>query len=329
MITKWENDSRRYEIENAFKNPFFDPNKDEPLTWFLKQVERLNELYQKCHRRCAYENTQKIWRRTGACTEEQVHRAMLHRRKQINVLINEETSPKKYSFISEELTEAQFKQELTVKINERFIDLLFKYKSAFATDKEPLGAIIGHKVDIILNVEKPYPPLLRRPAYPASPRPREALEVHIKEAMDLMVLRKVGHNKQVEVNKPVIISLHNEKERMVGEFRALNTYTIPDRYSIPRMHDTSTQLSQAMFITTMDALKGFHQNFLSEYSKELLKKIVHCGIYEYLRKPFDIKNAPSHYQRLMNTTFPEELSEGWLILYIDDIIVCSETWENH
>ncbi|MBW0575623.1 hypothetical protein O181_115338 [Austropuccinia psidii MF-1] len=44
--------------------------------------------------------------------------------------------------------------------------------------------------------------------------------------------------------------------------------------------------------------------------------------------PFGIKNAPSHYQRMMNTIFPEELSEGWLIIHIDDIIVCSETCEN-
>ncbi|MBW0497835.1 hypothetical protein O181_037550 [Austropuccinia psidii MF-1] len=76
----------------------------------------------------------------------------------------------------------------------KFIYLLFKYKNAFATDKEPLDAFIGNEVDIILNVEKPYPPLLRRPAYPASPRAREALKVHIKEQMDLGVLRKVGHN---------------------------------------------------------------------------------------------------------------------------------------
>ncbi|MBW0535225.1 hypothetical protein O181_074940 [Austropuccinia psidii MF-1] len=45
--------------------------------------------------------------------------------------------------------------------------------------------------------------------------------------------------------------------------------------------------------------------------------------------PFGIKNAPSHYQRMMNTIFPEELSEGWPIIYIDDIIICSETWDSH
>ncbi|MBW0568943.1 hypothetical protein O181_108658 [Austropuccinia psidii MF-1] len=118
-------------------------------------------------------------------------------------------------------------------MKEKLIDLLFKYRNAFQTDKEPLGAIIGHEVDIILNLEKHYPPLLRRPAYPASPGAREALEVQIKELMDLGVLRKVGHNEQVEVTTPVIIAWHNGKSRMVGDFRALNTYTILDRYQYP------------------------------------------------------------------------------------------------
>ncbi|MBW0555030.1 hypothetical protein O181_094745 [Austropuccinia psidii MF-1] len=76
---------------------------------------------------------------------------------------------------------AEFNRDLTENMEEKLIDFFFKYTNSFATNKEPLGALIGHEVDIILNVEKPYPPLLRRPAYPASPRAREALEVHIKE----------------------------------------------------------------------------------------------------------------------------------------------------
>ncbi|MBW0547992.1 hypothetical protein O181_087707 [Austropuccinia psidii MF-1] len=91
-------------------------------------------------------------------------------------------------------------------MKEKLIDLLFKYKNSLATDKESLGAVIEHELYIIPNVEKPYPPLLRRPAYPASPRAREALEVHIKELIDLGVLRKVGHSEQVEVTAPVIIT---------------------------------------------------------------------------------------------------------------------------
>ncbi|MBW0492916.1 hypothetical protein O181_032631 [Austropuccinia psidii MF-1] len=209
-------------------------------------------------------------------------------------------------------------------MKEKFIDLIFKYENAFATDKEPLGAIIGHEVDIILNVEKPYSPLLRRPVSPASPRARAALGVHIKELMDLGVLRKVGHNEQVEVPTAIILTWHNGKSTMVGDVRALNTYTIPDRYPIPRIHETLTQFSKTKLITAMDSLESFHKNVLTDNAKKLLRIIVHCGIFEYLRMPFGIKNSSSHYQGMMNTIFLEELSERWLIIYIDDIIVCDQ-----
>ncbi|MBW0562783.1 hypothetical protein O181_102498 [Austropuccinia psidii MF-1] len=46
-ITKWYNDAWRYKIENVFASSFFDPEKDKTLTWFLKQVERLNALYKE------------------------------------------------------------------------------------------------------------------------------------------------------------------------------------------------------------------------------------------------------------------------------------------
>ncbi|MBW0497208.1 hypothetical protein O181_036923 [Austropuccinia psidii MF-1] len=135
--------------------------------------------------------------------------------------------------MNEKLNEAELNQELTEKMREKRIDILFKYQNAFANDKEPLGEIIGHEVNIILNMEKSYPPLLRRPAYPASPKAREALEAHIKELMDLGVLRKVGHDEQVEVTTPAMIAYHNVKLRMVGYFRAIDTYTIPDKYPKP------------------------------------------------------------------------------------------------
>ncbi|MBW0537271.1 hypothetical protein O181_076986 [Austropuccinia psidii MF-1] len=249
----------------------------------------------------------------------------LNNKKQITGIMNEEKIQEKDFFIDEQLKNAEFNQELTEKMKEELIDLLIKYKNAFATDKEPLGSIIGHEVHIILNVEKLYPPLFRRPANQASPRGRASLEVHIEELMNLGVLRKVGHNEQVKVTTLVIIAWHNGISRMEGDFRDLNTYIIPDRYPIPRSHETLTQLSRAKFIRAMDSLEGFHQKVLTENSKRLLRIIVHCGTFEYLRMPFGINNAPSHYQRMINTIFPEELSEGWFIIYIDDIIVCSET----
>ncbi|MBW0543992.1 hypothetical protein O181_083707 [Austropuccinia psidii MF-1] len=79
-------------------------------------------------------------------------------------------------------------------MRKELINVFYKYKNAFASDNEPLGSIEGHEVDITLNIDRPYPPVLRRPAYPANPRAREALEKHIQELIQLGVLRKVGNN---------------------------------------------------------------------------------------------------------------------------------------
>ncbi|MBW0584605.1 hypothetical protein O181_124320 [Austropuccinia psidii MF-1] len=78
------------------------------------------------------------------------------------------------------------------------IDVLYTYNNAFSSDNEPLGAIRGHEIDITLNIDRPYPPVLKIPAYQASPRAREALSKHIQELIQLGVLRKVGHNEEIE-----------------------------------------------------------------------------------------------------------------------------------
>ncbi|MBW0528970.1 hypothetical protein O181_068685 [Austropuccinia psidii MF-1] len=101
---------------------------------------------------------------------------------------------------------------------------------------------------------------------------------------------------------------------MFGDLRALNTHSAPDTYPLPIIQETLTQLSKAQCITFMDGLKGFHQKFLWPKPRKLLRIITSCGIYEYLRIPFGIENAPPHYQRMMNTIFPTELSEEWLII---------------
>ncbi|MBW0562946.1 hypothetical protein O181_102661 [Austropuccinia psidii MF-1] len=165
-----------------------------------------------------------------------------------------------------------FKRKIAVnKVSPVNLDLLYNHKKAFASDKEPRG-----EVDIILNIERPSPPLLRRPAYQASPKSREALEINMKELLDLGVIRKVGHNQEVEITTPVIVAWYNGKSRIVGDFRALNTYTVPDRYPIPKIQISLTQISQAWYITTRDALQGFHQNVVTPRARKYLRIIVHC-----------------------------------------------------
>ncbi|MBW0483448.1 hypothetical protein O181_023163 [Austropuccinia psidii MF-1] len=112
-------------------------------------------------------------------------------------------------FATSQLIESQINSKLKLKRKNELIGIFFQCKKAFASDNEPLGEIKDHKVDIMLNLKRTYPPILRRPAYPAITLTREAIEAHIDEKMKLVSLRKAGKNEEVEVTTPVIITLHN------------------------------------------------------------------------------------------------------------------------
>ncbi|MBW0568764.1 hypothetical protein O181_108479 [Austropuccinia psidii MF-1] len=108
-------------------------------------------------------------------------------------------------FKFEQFNEAEMSLYLSDKQESELSALLYDHKEAFASDKEKLGAIVGHEVEIFINIERPYPPLLGRPAFKESPKSREALELHVKELLGVGVIRKVGHNEQVEITTPFIV----------------------------------------------------------------------------------------------------------------------------
>ncbi|MBW0589929.1 hypothetical protein O181_129644 [Austropuccinia psidii MF-1] len=82
----------------------------------------------------------------------------------------------KEEFVANQLVETQINPSLSQKMRHELIDVLYTCNNAFASDNKPLGAIKGHEADVTLHIDRPYPPVLRRAAYPASPRASKALE---------------------------------------------------------------------------------------------------------------------------------------------------------
>ncbi|MBW0573785.1 hypothetical protein O181_113500 [Austropuccinia psidii MF-1] len=191
--------------------------------------------------------------------------------------------------------------------------MLRKNRPAFAIGEEPLGKIKGHDIELYLDVERPYPLLLRRPYYPASLETRKEIEKHINELLDMDVIRKIGYNEIVEINTSVLITWHDGKARLCGDFRTLNNYTKADRYPIPKIPHAMDKLAKAKYITRMDCMKSFHQDGVKPNSMKLLRIICHMGIYEYTRMPFGIRNAPAHFQSIMDTILQEEILECWMV----------------
>ncbi|MBW0503963.1 hypothetical protein O181_043678 [Austropuccinia psidii MF-1] len=67
-------------------------------------------------------------------------------------------------FVTNQIVEAKINPSLSPKMRHELIDVLYTYNNAFASDNEPFGTIRKHEVDITLNIDRPYPPVLRIPA---------------------------------------------------------------------------------------------------------------------------------------------------------------------
>ncbi|MBW0479345.1 hypothetical protein O181_019060 [Austropuccinia psidii MF-1] len=144
-----------------------------------------------------------------------------------------------------EFREGKFSTTLTSKQKLSLLKMLRNNRQAFAIGEEPLGKIRGHDIELYMDLERPYPPMLRRPPYPESLETRKEIEKHINELVDMDVIRKIGHNEIVEITTPVLITWHDGKSSLCGDFRALNNYTKADKYPIPRIPHALEKLAKA------------------------------------------------------------------------------------
>ena len=85
--------------------------------------------------------------------------------------------------------------------------------------------------------------------------------------------------------------------------------------------------SQSTF-STLDLDSGFWQVPVEQNSQEKMAFITHSELYPFWVMPFGLVNAPSTFQRLMETVLAG-LSGETCIVYIDDIIVPGATFQEH
>ena len=86
---------------------------------------------------------------------------------------------------------------------------------------------------------------------------------------------------------------------------------------------------QEMMKSMVGARFGFWQVKMSEQSRQYTAFTVgSLGMYEFLRMPYGLCNAPTMFQRLMQNCLGE-LNLTYALVYLDDVIVYSHTEEDH
>ena len=117
--------------------------------------------------------------------------------------------------------------------------------------------------------------------------------------------------------------------RFCIDFRWLNARTKKDSYSIPKCLETIESLVGARYFFTMDLKNSFWQVKVSEDSHQYMAFTVgSMGVYKFLCMPYSLCNTPVTFQHLMQNCLGE-LNLSFAMVYLDDVIVYSETPEDH
>ncbi|KAG0150265.1 hypothetical protein CROQUDRAFT_38636 [Cronartium quercuum f. sp. fusiforme G11] len=88
----------------------------------------------------------------------------------------------------EGINETSFGKSLLPKQKTTIEHIIRTYYNEFGLGKYQLGKIEKHQVNITLNTNKPYPPILKKNPYPASPHNRVEIEKGIDESLKVRII---------------------------------------------------------------------------------------------------------------------------------------------
>lgn len=200
-------------------------------------------------------------------------------------------------------------------------DLYCEFPETWVKDDLDVGYsdLIKHKVPLLDDV--PVSQTYRR----IPPTQLEEVRKHIQDLLEKDIIQP---STSPFASPIVLVRKKNGELRMCVDYRKLNAKTRRDAFPLPRIDESLDALKGANYFSTLDLASGYHQIAMDEEDRQKTAFITPFGLFEFKRMPFGLCSAPATFQRLM-TAGMNDLIFQMLLVYLDDILVYSKTFQEH
>jgi Reverse transcriptase (RNA-dependent DNA polymerase) len=114
------------------------------------------------------------------------------------------------------------------------------------------------------------------------------------------------------------------KLRPVQDYRRVNQWTIRNRYPLPLISQLINKVRSRTLFTKFDIRWGYNNVRIKQGDEWKAAFIMNQGLFEPTVMFFGLTNSPATFQMMMDAIFAEEMREGWLVIYMDDMLIATD-----
>ena len=202
--------------------------------------------------------------------------------------------------------------------------LIERYKDVFAKHKFDVGTRKSQEASIKL-IENKY--ISKKPYRCSIPDQRE-IEFQITKLLEHDLIEESSS----PFAAPVTLAFKkesNRRDRLCIDFREINKIVVPEPQPFPRIEDIIVKAGNCHFFSTFDINSAFWSIPIKKEDREKTAFITQNGHWQWKCLPFGLKISPAIFQRVLANTLRRNGLAEFCMNYIDDILVFSETFDQH
>ena len=156
--------------------------------------------------------------------------------------------------------------------------------------------------------------------YPLTPKEQKATEDFLEENL---WLGRICPSNSPQAASFFFVNKKDAASDALQPCQDVNSHTIKDAYPLPLIQNLIDQVKDAKIFTKYDVQWGYNNIHIQDGDQWKVAFITHKGLFEPMVMFFGLCNSPTTFQQFMNDSFWDIIAEGWLVVYMDDLLISS------